>query len=593
MANIHNYIRLLGFFSGKKRWLVLSVFLNLIVAAMSLYIPTLSMNLINDGISAGSINTIFYYGILMLLAALIGCVVFVGNTGIAVWAGEYAAHHIRVAEYRKIQELSHGNIDRFRSSDLLIRLTTDVLTVKNAVMQLVLTFPIVPFFLFGTIILIYVNMPSLVGIALSVLICLFALLFVYIFVVQPKYVIKDENIDQVNHTLRESLAGIRVVKAFVNQKHESDKYCHAAEGLRVSATSPQYLLAYITPANTLILFLGITATFMIGGSQVIAGTGMNIGDVTAAGQYLIFILIPVYLLSIILPLITSANASMDRIYEVLDTVPEIQPPPHPVRLDPEAVKGRIVFEHVSFGYRGADGRPEKPVISDIDLTIEPGENIGILGATGCGKTSLVSLIPRFYDVTGGRVTIDGVDVREIALPDLRALIGICQQEPILFSGKVRDTVSYGEPGMSDDSMKQVAKAAGADGFIANIPEGYESYVARRGANFSGGQRQRLAIARALATTPKILILDDSTSACDVVTEGEIQDAISSMMAGVTRITIAQRISSVITADRILIMDSGRIIAQGPHAQLIKTCREYQEIFESQLGSLTAPGSMVP
>jgi ATP-binding cassette subfamily B protein len=588
---LNNYIRLLGFFSGKKRWLAVSVFLNLIVAVMFLYIPTLSMYLINDGISAGNTYAIFYYGCLMLLATIIGCVIFIANTGIAVWAGEYAAHHIRVAEYRKIQELSHGNIDRFRSSDLLIRLTTDVLSIKNAVMQVVLTFPIVPFFLIGTIILLYLNMRSLIGIALAVLICLFAILFVYIFVVQPKYVIKDKSLDQVNHTLRESLAGIRVVKAFVNQKFESEKYNHAAEDLRVSATIPQYFLAYITPANTLVLFLGIAAIFLIGGLQTIAGTGMNIGDVTAASQYLMFILIPVYLLSIILPLVTSADASMDRIYAVLDTVAEIQPPAHPVRLDPKAAHGRIAFEHVSFGYRGVDGTPGKLVLYDINLTIEPGEKLGILGATGCGKTTLVSLIPRFYDVTNGRVTIDGIDVREVALPDLRGLIGICQQEPVLFSGTVRDTVTYGAPEMSDDTMKKTAKAADAEGFIANIPGQYESYVARRGENFSGGQRQRLAIARTLATSPKILILDDSTSACDVVTEGEIQDAISTMMTGITRITIAQRISSVITADRILIMDQGRIIAKGPHAELIKTCREYQEIFESQLGALPSSGGV--
>ncbi len=507
-----------------------------------------------------------------LVAAIICALAFVANTAIAVWAGEFAAHHLRVAEYAKIQTFSHGNIDRFRSSDLLIRLTTDVLTVKNATIQLVLTFPIVPFFLIGTIVLIYHNMPSLL-------------------VVQPKYLIKDARIDAVNHTLREALAGIRVVKAFVNQEYEKGRFRSVAEDLRVSATVPQYMLAYITPANTLILFLGITAIYYTGGLQAIAGTGMNIGDVTAASQYLIFILIPVYLLSIILPLVSSADASLNRIFEVLDADPEIHPPERPAPFDTTQVKGRIVFDNVSFGYRTPDGTPAKPVLSGISLDIGPGETVGILGSTGSGKTTLVSLIPRFYDVTEGRVTIDGTDVRDIALPDLRSVVGVCQQEPVLFSGTVRDTVAYGAPGMSDDAMHAAAQAADAEAFIQNIPDQYGSRVARRGENFSGGQRQRLAIARALARRPKILILDDSTSACDVVTEAAIQDAIGALMQKTTRIIIAQRISSVITADRILIMEGGRIIASGTHAELLRTSPVYQEIYQSQLGGIAGAGGV--
>ena len=587
--NLDNYLRLWSFFAGYRKWIVISVLLSLVLTIMLLTIPTLSANLINDGIETGSTSVIIHYGEWMLLAAIIGCIAFVVNTAIAVWAGEYAAHRLRVAEYEKIQTLSHGNIDRFRSSDLLIRLTTDILTVKNAVMQVVLTFPIVPFFLIGTIALIAVNMPSILLISFGVLIALFVLLVVYLVIVQPKYIVKDHRIDEVNHTLREALAGIRVVKAFVRQEHEKEKFGGVSENLRTSATVPQYLLAYITPANTLILYLGITAIYYVGGLQAIAGTGMNIGEVTAAAQYLIFILIPVYLLSIILPLVSSADASLIRIFEVLDSVPEIQPPERPVDIDPAGIQGRVSFDHVSFGYRTAEGTSAKPVLSDITFTAEPGSTVGILGATGSGKSTLVSLIPRFYDVTDGKVTIDGIDVRDMALSDLRSVVGICQQEPVLFSGTVRDTVTYGAPGMTDDQMHIIAQAADADQFVMNIPDQYDSYVARRGENFSGGQRQRLAIARTLARNPKVLILDDSTSACDVVTEAAIQDAIGDMMAKTTRIIIAQRISSVITADRILIMEQGRIIASGTHAELLKTCPEYQEIYESQLGGAVPAG----
>jgi len=589
--NLQNYIRLWSYFAGHKSWIGISILLSLILTIMMLAIPTMSANLINDGITAGDTGVVIQYGEWMLLAAIICGIAFVANTAIAVWAGEYAAHHLRVAEYAKIQTFSHGNIDRFRSSDLLIRLTTDVLTVKNATIQLVLTFPIVPFFLLGTIVLIYHNMPTLLGITFGILIALFLLLIVYLLVVQPKYLIKDERIDAVNHTLREALAGIRVVKAFVNQEYEKQRFRSVAEDLRVSATVPQYMLAYITPANTLILFLGITAIYYTGGMQAIAGTGMNIGDVTAASQYLIFILIPVYLLSIILPLVSSADASLNRIFEVLDADPEIHPPERPAPFDPAQAKGRIVFDHVSFGYRLPDGTAAKPVLSDISLTIEPGETVGILGSTGSGKTTLVSLIPRFYDVTEGQVTIDGIDVREIALPDLRSVVGVCQQEPVLFSGTVRDTITYGAPGMSDDAMHAVSAAADAEAFVQSIPDQYDSYVARRGENFSGGQRQRLAIARTLCRHPKILILDDSTSACDVVTEAAIQDAIGDLMHTTTRIIIAQRISSVITADRILIMEAGRIVASGTHAELLRTNPAYQEIYASQLGGIAGAGGV--
>lgn len=587
--NLQNYLRLWSFFTGYKKWIAISILLSLTLTITMLIIPTLSANLINNGIMQGNTGIILTYGEEMLLAAVVGCIAFVANTAISVWAGEYAAHQLRVAEYRKIQTLSHGNIDRFRSSDLLIRLTTDVLTVKNAVMQLVLTFPIVPFFLIGTIILIYRNMPSLLGITFAVLIALFLLLSVYLFVVQPRYLVKDKRIDQVNHTLGEALTGIRVVKAFVRQEHEKEKFRVVAENLRQAATIPQYLLAYITPANTLILYIGIAVIYFTGGMQVLAGTGMNIGDVTAAGQYLIILLIPVYLLSILLPLASSADASLGRIFEILDAVPEIQPPEKPVALDMAKVRGKVAFEHVSFGYRGPDGTAAKPVLSDISIAIEAGETVGILGSTGSGKSTLVSLIPRFYDVTEGKVTIDGIDVREMALPDLRSIVGVCQQEPVLFSGTIRETVTYGEPGMSDDRMRAIAQAADADAFVMNIPDQYNSYVARRGENFSGGQRQRLAIARTLAKNPRVLILDDSTSACDVVTEAAIQDAITGIMAKTTRIIIAQRISSVITADRILIMEKGKIIASGNHAELLLSSPEYREIYESQLGSVPAAG----
>lgn len=254
-------------------------------------------------------------------------------------------------------------------------------------------------------------------------------------------------------------------------------------------------------------------------------------------------------------------------------------------INPSQVNGKISFERVSFGYLNEERNAISTVLSDINLIIEPGETIGILGSIGSGKSSLISLIPRFYDVTVGKVTIDGIDVREIPLSTLCSIVGFCPQEPVLLSGTVQDTITFSDPGMSHDRMVEIANAVDADSFVEVIPDDYNSYVAIRGANFSGGQRQRLSIARTLAQNPKILILDESTSACGVVTEAHIQDSILGMMAGITLIIVGQRISSVITADRILVMDKGQIIGIGTHNELIKTCQQYQEIYESQLGPI--------
>jgi len=338
------------------------------------------------------------------------------------------------------------------------------------------------------------------------------------------------------------------------------------------------------PTAIAISFLGFGAVYYFGGVEVLSGTGLQIGNVTSAAQYILILMMPLLIIAIVLPFITQANASLTRIFEILDTTPEILDPPHPVPIHASNIKGKVVFDNVSFAYRNGKGEPEGEVLHDINLIAEPGETIGFLGATGCGKTSLISLIPRFYDVTKGKVTIDGIDVRDIPQKILRSLIGICLQEPILFSGTIRESVTFGCPDMTDDEMLVASEAADAHGFVMNIPEEYDGTVARRGTNFSGGQRQRLSIARALAVRPKILILDDSTSACDVATEARIQDAITRNMKDTTKFIVAQRISSVITADRIVLMDQGRIIATGTHAELLAENSLYQEIYESQLGA---------
>ncbi|PWR76293.1 ABC transporter ATP-binding protein [Methanospirillum stamsii] len=580
---ISNYKRLFTIFYGYRRWLLLSIILNIIVAGGTLAIPALSAALIDYGILTGDFENVLDIGFLMLIAAIIAGICQIANASIAVWFAGYCSHILRKQTFEKIQTLSFGNIDRFRASDLLVRLTTDIMNVKTAVMQSIMQLMQAPLLLIGTIIILHFMAPSLMWIMITLLILLTISLLIYFVIVEPAFSQKQKKIDGVNNALRETLTGIRVVKAFVRQNYEIEKFQNATKELRTAALRPQHVMAYLMPAIIAISIMGFGAVYYFGGMEVITGTGLQIGNVTSAAQYILILMMPLLIIAIVLPFITQANASLVRIFEVLDSTPEIRDPENPALLNPETVKGRVVFEHVSLSYRNNAGEPEGEVLKDINLVVNPGETIGFLGATGSGKSSLISLIPRFYDVTEGKVTIDGVDVRDITQSVLRKIVGICLQEPVLFSGTIRDTITFGNREMTDDDMLVASMAADVDGFVKNIPEEYDGKVARRGSNFSGGQRQRLAIARSLATKPKILIMDDSTSACDVATEARIQDAIVDMMKTATKFIVAQRISSVITADKIVLMEHGRIIATGTHAELLESNALYQEIYESQLG----------
>ena len=319
-----------------------------------------------------------------------------------------------------------------------------------------------------------------------------------------------------------------------------------------------------------------------GGMEIIEGGTTDVGELIAFTQYFFIILAQLWILSIVLPQITSAEASAARLAELIDTQPEIRDPPGPIPVDPSRIKGRIVFENVSFSYEGEGGRES---IRNIDLVVEPGQTVAFLGATGAGKSTLINLIPRFYDVTEGRVTIDGIDVRDISQKNLREIVGIALQEAVLFSGTVKGNISFGRPEATYDEVQEAARAADADGFISAIPESYDTRVARRGANFSGGQRQRLSIARAITVKPRILILDDSTSAVDVATETRIQEAMDEMLKETTKLVVAQRISTVLNADKIVLLDGGEMVAFGDHRELMSSSPLYREIFESQLGGL--------
>ena len=566
-----------------RKWLIISIVLTIGGAIGTLAIPALSQTLINEGISGNNFSVIIQYGGYMLILTLVAAACQVLNTIIAVKFSEKTAHYLRIKAYDRIQTLSFGNIDRMRPSDLLVRLTNDIQNIKIAIQQGILNLPLVPIMLIITFLLIAVRSPSLIWLMVILLLVFSALLGTYLWLVLPVFAMRQEKYDAMSGTLQENMSGVRVVKAFVRQNYENERFSSVAGKVRAASLSAQSYIAVLIPTMILIVNLALAAIFYIGGTAVLKGTGFSIGEVIASVQYLFLLIMPFMILGTVLPAISAARPSLNRIFELLDTTADVRDSDHPVYIVPESVKGRLVFDHVSFGYIGTDGKCGPMVLQDISFSTEPGETIGFLGPTGSGKSTLVHLVPRFYDVTLGKITIDGIDVREIPQYNLRGIVGICLQQPNLFSGTIRDNLLFGTENPSEENIVAAAIDADADGFVRNIPRQYDDAVARHGANFSGGQRQRLAIARTLASDPKILILDDSTSACDVATEARIQDAINGRFAGVTKLLIAQRISTVISADRIILLENGRIIATGRHEDLLRTSPQYKEIYDSQLG----------
>jgi ATP-binding cassette subfamily B protein len=566
-----------------RKWLLLSVLLTVGGAIGTLAIPALSQTLIDKGISGGDLHMVIRYGGYMLILTLAAAACQVVNTIIAVKFSERTAHYLRTSAYDRIQGLSFGNLDRFRPSDLLVRLTNDVQNVKIAIQQGILNLPLVPVMLVITVLLIEVHTPSLFCLMAVLLVVFSALLGTYLWLVLPVFAKRQKKYDAMSGTLQENMAGVRVVKAFVRQKYENERFSAVAGEVRAASTRAQNYIAVLIPTMLLVVNLALAAIFSIGGIQVLEGTGFSTGEVIASIQYLFLLIMPFMILGTVLPAVSAARPSLIRIFELLDTPADVNDSERPAAIDPAAVKGRLVFDHVSFGYKGTYEKPGPSVLQDISFTAEPGETIGFLGPTGSGKSTLVHLVPRFYDVTSGKITIDGTDVREIPQDTLRKIVGICLQQPNLFSGTIRDNLLFAAEDQSEENMVAAADDADADGFIRNIPRQYDDAVARHGANFSGGQRQRLAIARALAAKPKILILDDSTSACDVATEARIQDAVNRRFAGVTKLLVAQRISTVISADRIILLENGRIIGSGRHEDMLRSSPEYKEIYDSQLG----------
>jgi len=580
---MHTLLRLFGLWKDYRNLLIFSLLLTIGGAIGTLAIPTLSQTLINNGIINDDLGMVIRYGGYMLVLTVIAAACQIANTLIAVKFSERTAHYLRTEAYNHIQDLSFGNLDRMRPSDLLVRLTNDIQNVKIAIQQGILNLPLVPVMLIITIILISINSPSLFGLMILLLVVFSILLVVYLWFVLPVFAVRQKKYDEMGSALQENMAGVRVIKAFVRQRLENERFAAVAGSVRTASLRAQTSIAFLIPTMLLVVNLALAAIFYLGGMNVLSGAGFSVGEVIASMQYLFLLIMPFMILGTVLPAISAARPSLGRIFELLDTPADVRDPENPAAFDPASARGRVVFDHVSFGYRGPDGNPGPLVLRDISFTAEPGETIGFLGSTGSGKSTLVHLIPRFYDVTGGSITIDGTDIRQIPQDTLRRAVAICLQQPNLFFGTIRENLLFATDDRTDGNMAAAAEDADAAGFIANIPLRYDDAVSRHGANFSGGQRQRLAIARTLAAKPAILILDDSTSACDVATEARIQDKIGQRFAAVTKFLVAQRISTVIAADRIILLEDGKIAASGTHEQLLTSSPQYREIYDSQLG----------
>ncbi|SHF11717.1 ATP-binding cassette, subfamily B [Caldanaerobius fijiensis DSM 17918] len=563
----------------KPYWIfaLLAPLFMLIEVIMDLMQPKFLEKIIDEGIQRGDISYITRTGLIMVLIALIGMVGGVGSTVFSSIASRNFGFDLRNDLFRKVQAFSFKNIDKFKPATLITRLTNDVVQIQELVMMLLRIVVRAPLLCIGGIIMAVMINARLAAILLFAIPFLIAIFYIMVKKSLPLFSAVQSKIDRVNAVMRENLLGVRVVKAFVRHEHEKTRFFNANEELMDISLKAFGLIVFTMPLFMLIMNFSIVAVIWFGGLQVKAGT-MQVGEIMAFINYMTQILFSLIMVGNIFLFITRASASAKRINEVLETDIDIKDKADADRSP--IVYGKVEFRNVTFYY---DENDSEPAIEDVSFVANPGETVAIIGTTGAGKSTLVSLIPRLYDATKGDVLIDGKNVKDLDLKVLRESIGIVLQESLLFTGTVKENISWGKEDASIEEIVEAAKAAQAHDFIMGFPDGYDTVISERGVNLSGGQKQRLSIARAILKRPKILILDDCTSAVDMATEKKIQMALRKYMKGTTTFVIAQRISTVKDADKILVMDSGKIVASGTHDELLRTCSIYQEIYNSQFG----------
>jgi ATP-binding cassette subfamily B protein len=571
-------IKVLKFLKPYTRDAILAMVLLALGVGADLSIPRFVQILIDQGVIGNNMTIIFQTSLTMIGASILSALLAIVNTVFSVRVSQSFAADVRQAVYHKVQSFSFGNLDGFQTGRLLVRLTSDVNQLQIMVLLSLRMLVRAPLLLIGSIGFMIATNQQLALTVLLLLPITLILIIIFIRIAQPIFMVVQKKLETLNQILQENLSGIRVVKAFVRREYENTRFNEANTDLMNQSFKVSRLISVLFPVMILVMNLSTVAVIYFGGLQVVAGS-LTVGEIMAFINYLMSTMFPLLMLSMMAGQISAANASAERVMEIIDSTSKVQDEPNALTMT--AIKGRVAFEDVSFSYNG-DGA--EPVLQNINLVAEPGQTIAILGATGSGKTSLINLIPRFYDVLKGRVTIDDVDVRKITQDSLRSQIGISLQEIILFSGTIRDNIKYGKADATEEEVIAAAKTVQAHEFIMSLPDGYDALIGQRGVNLSGGQKQRLAIARALLVNPRILILDDSTSFVDVETEAKIHEAMEALIKDRTSFIVAQRVSTVLNADKIVVLNRGTIVAEGTHSELMQTSPIYQEIYDSQLGT---------
>lgn len=558
-----------------KRDTFLCIGLTALEVIMEILMPFVTAMVIDRGLEASNLPAVYRFGAVMIVMAFLSLTFGALAGRKAASAASGLSANLREAIYANIQTFSFSNIDKFSVPGLVTRMTTDITNVQNAFMMVIRVAVRAPLNLVFSFVMCMIISPRLSAMFLIAVVFLVIVIGLIMVVTLKIFNQVFRRYDDLNASVQENISAIRVVKAFVREDHENVKFSKASKMLYDLSVKAESLLAFNNPAMMVAVYFCIISVSWFGAQFIVGGT-MTTGDLTSLFSYIMSLLMSLMMLSMVVVMISMSLASIRRISEVLNETPDLKDPKDPVMA---VADGRIDFDHVNFSYKHGSG---KNALSDIDLHIKSGETIGVIGGTGAGKSSLVNLICRLYDVDDGSVSVGGVDVRKYDTEVLRDQVSVVLQKNTLFSGTILDNLRWGNPDATDEECIEACKAACADEFIDRMPKGYQTKIERGGANVSGGQKQRLCIARALLKKPKVLILDDSTSAVDTATDASIRAAFARKIPGTTKIIIAQRISSVESADRILVLDEGKINAFDTHENLLKENKIYQEIYHSQL-----------
>lgn len=540
-------------------------------------LPKLMANIINVGVTNGSAGYITGTGALMILVAFLMMAGGVGGAYFGAKAAVSFAADLRKDAFDKVQTFSFANLDQFSTGSLVTRLTNDITQVQNLINMALRMMLRAPGMLIGALIMAFVMNAELAVIVLIVIPILVGAIAVLIKIAFPKFKIMQKKLDALNSNIQEMLTNVRVIKSFVRGDYEEKKFAASNEDLKQTSLGAFKTIIIVMPLMMLMMNATTLAVVWFGGRQIIAGN-MQVGDLTAFTTYIVQILMSLMMLAMVILQSSRALASLSRIREILDTEVDLNDE-HCKEPDKIVSSGRVEFRDVSFRYYKEN---KEAVLSHISFAVKSGQTLGIIGSTGSGKTTLVQMIPRLYDVDEGEVLVDGVNVKDYTLENLREGVGMVLQKNVLFSGSILENLMWGDENASMEEVRKAAQAAQADGFVSSFTGGYEMDLGQGGVNVSGGQKQRLCIARALLKKPKILILDDSTSAVDTATEAKIRESFAGELKNTTKIIIAQRISSVQEADEIMVLDDGKIVGFGKHEDLLASCEAYQEIYYSQM-----------